>query len=185
MEKVFLAGCLFAMAALTLAFSQTQKHRPATPAAIAKKELPAISVIPDQAVTMATVNDPNIQAIDLSVPPIPVEKVELISPVQIDTTPSKITTITIEPDDMIIYVKNGYRIVTKKNKIVEAYYHDEKLSDDKLKESKPMLDKLIREQKMDSDAEWRDQAELMALKKSLMDSELAQEKLNLLSKLTC
>jgi bla regulator protein BlaR1 len=183
MEKVFLAGCFFAMTVLTVAFSQTQKHKPTRPVEMAKKDLPAVPAIPEQGVMVAKAEAPALDAptIDALVPPVPIARQALISLTANDTTPSKITTITIEPDDMIIYVKNGYRIVTKKNKIVEAFYHDEKLSDDKLKELKPMLDKLIHEQKMESYSESPEPLELLALKRSLMDSELEQERLNALS----
>jgi len=179
MEKVFLAGCFFAMTLITVAFSQT--HKPVKPAAMAKKDLPATPAIPVQSVAATKLDAPVLTEplIEAPVPPAAIEESAQVSLAANDTTPSKIATITIEPDDMIIYVKNGYRIVTRKNKIAEAYYHDEKLSDEKLKESKPMLEKLIHEQKMESDAELGEQMEMLALKKSLLEAD--QDRLILLS----
>ncbi|HTS44089.1 MAG TPA: M56 family metallopeptidase [Puia sp.] len=176
MEKIFLTGCLLTMTFLTVAFSQTEPVKVPKQPSIEKTEIASVPDAPIISDIKAVAVEP-VPPVITAVPEIPDV---LVSPEKdtIPKAPKETNTITVDQDDMIIYVRNGYRIVTNHNKITEAYYHDERIPDDKLQGMRPMLEKLVQEQKMESLQDMTQNEmpqELMEkVNKAMMDAKMAE-----------
>ncbi|HMH34306.1 MAG TPA: hypothetical protein VK543_14810, partial [Puia sp.] len=69
-----------------------------------------------------------------------------------DTTPSrkKGGKFIIDEDGVVIYIRDGWRIETKDDKIIRAYQNENPLSAEKIAEMEPLLRKVIEEQKIES-----------------------------------
>jgi bla regulator protein blaR1 len=171
MERVFLGGCLLAITLGSVAFSQTTKNK--------HVQLPATVKLPpsvpnaNQAIDPppAIVPDPSLHSpANVSFP------VEPISAV--DTVPAKKKggKFVIDEDGIVIYIRDGYRIETKDDKIIRVFYNDQLMPAEKIPEMEPDLRKIIEAQKIESrKALEMDKEILIRDQKEMLDAQEMQE----------
>jgi bla regulator protein BlaR1 len=147
MERVFLGACLLAITLGSVAFSQNARHHKVIKATVQDTLAPvkpniSIATVPPAPVPEAPL--PGVAA---------VEKIDVSVPEATnDTTPSrkKGGKFIIDEDGVVIYIRDGWRIETKDDKIIRAFQNENPLSAEKIAEMEPLLRKVIEEQKIES-----------------------------------
>jgi len=147
MERVFLGACLLAITLGSVAFSQNAKHNTVRKATIQDTLAPIKPSIPVASILPAPVPDAPLPGVAA------VENISAsVQEATNDTTPSrkKGGKFIIDEDGVVIYIRDGWRIETKDDKIIRAYQNENPLSAEKIAEMEPLLRKVIEEQKIES-----------------------------------